>query len=161
MSFSLILIIALLFSFVYIVFLLGLMAWMASSAAKTYPPALSDVPAQTGIMETVREFADAYGYKELPEDANVDAAVFRKGRGWLTSLTDLHVSLKPDGSASIEVKEGVNFLFKILYFPINAGTFLGLPIRQRKVKTIQLLLDQLNATPIEFKKGKGVKLKKR
>lgn len=145
---------------IYIAVLLGLMAWMANNAAKKYPATVCTIPPQEGILEKVREFAQGFAYKERPEDAQDNDHVFRKGRGWLTSLTDLHLHLQDDGGATIEVKEGVNFLVKMLYFPINAGTFLGLPVRQRKVKHLNLLLQSLHAAPIEFGQGKRVKIKK-
>ena len=86
--------------------------------------------------------------------------VWRKGKGWLTSLTQLHFRLQADGNAELEVQEGANFLVKILFFPINAGTLLGLPVRQRKVKKLNQLLQALQAPPIEFPKGKRIKVKK-
>ena len=155
-----ILIAAVLFSLLYLAFLLGMMAWMANKAAKTSDPAISHIPTQDNILSTVQEFAQKNGYKERPELSSAQEKVWRKGMGLLTSLTQLHVRLQADGSAELEAQEGANFLVKILFFPITAGTFLGLPVRQRKVKKLNLLLSQLQAPLLEFPKGKRIKVKK-
>ena len=148
------------FSLLYVAFILGMMAWMANKAAKTSDPAITHIPAQDNILSTVQEFAQKNGYKERPELCLEQEKVWRKGRGWLTSLTQLHFRLQADGNAELEVQEGANFLIKILFFPINSGSLLGLPVRQRKVKKLNHLLHSFNAAPIEFPKGKRIKVKK-
>ena len=148
------------FSLLYVAFILGMMAWMANKAAKTTPKTIVAIPIQPHLLQTIAQFAEQNGYKERPELSLEQEKVWRKGRGWLTSLTQLHFRLQADGHAELEVQEGANFLVKILFFPINAGTLLGLPVRQRKVKKLNKLLQALNAAPIEFPKGKRIKVKK-
>ena len=81
--------------------------------------------------------------------------------GICLAVADLIIAgVQADGNAELEVQEGANFLVKILFFPINAGTLLGLPVRQRKVKKLNQLLQALQAPPIEFPKGKRIKVKK-
>ena len=133
---------------VYILCLLGAMAAMAKKAAQTAADAISHIPSQTQTLQAFHAFAKKNGYAIKPATSNHH--VFVKGRGWLTSLTELHLTLQADGSAILKVVEGVNFLFKIIYFPINAPTFLGKPIRIHKVKKINALLNDLNAPSIDF-----------
>ena len=152
--------ISLALSLLYLAFILGMMAWMANKAAKTTPKTIINIPIQPNLLQTIANFAQQNGYKERPELSLGNEKVWRKGRGWLTSLTQLHFRLQADGHTELEVQEGANFLVKILFFPINAGTLLGLPVRQRKVKKLNQLLQALNAAPIEFPKGKRIKVKK-
>ncbi|AUZ04354.2 hypothetical protein ADP71_05740 [Vitreoscilla sp. C1] len=137
------------------------MAWMAQNAAKSAPKCVVHIPSQDNILSTIQTFAQAYGYKHLSEHNGIQ--VFRKGKGWLTSLTELHLQPNTDGSANLEVLEAVNFLFKMIYFPINAPSFLGKAVRAHKIKRINLLLERLQAAPIQFArtqpKGK-IRLKK-
>ena len=152
--------ISLALSLLYLAFILGMMAWMANKAAKTIPKTIINIPIQANLLQTIANFAQQNGYKERPELSLGNEKVWRKGRGWLTSLTQLHFRLQADGNAELEVQEGANFLVKILFFPINSGSLLGLPVRQRKVKKLNQLLHSLNAAPIEFPKGKRIKVKK-
>ena len=152
--------ISLALSLLYLAFILSMMAWMANKAAKTTPKTIINIPIQPNLLQTIANFARQNGYKERHELSLVNEKVWRKGRGWLTSLTQLHFRLQADGNAELEVQEGANFLVKILFFPINSGSLLGLPVRQRKVKKLNQLLHSLNAAPIEFPKGKRIKVKK-
>ncbi len=152
--------ISLALSLLYLAFILSMMAWMANKAAKTTPKTIINIPIQPNLLQTIANFAQQNGYKERPELNLDNEKVWRKGRGWLTSLTQLHFRLQADGNAELEVQEGANFLIKILFFPINSGSLLGLPVRQRKVKKLNQLLHSLNAAPIEFPKGKRIKVKK-
>ena len=152
--------ISLALSLLYLAFILSMMAWMANKAAKTTPKTIINIPIQPNLLQTIANFAQQNGYKERPELSLGNEKVWRKGRGWLTSLTQLHFRLQADGNAELEVQEGANFLVKILFFPINSGSLLGLPVRQRKVKKLNQLLQSLNAVPIEFPKGKRIKVKK-
>lgn len=132
----------------YIGFLLGAMMRMAQNAAKVTPKCVVHIPSQANVLSTIQTFAEAYRYRYQFEQEGV--LVFRKGKGWLTSLTELRLQQNTDGSANLEVLEAVNFLFKMIYFPINAPTFLGKAVRAHKIKHINLLLERLQAAPIQF-----------
>ena len=109
------------FSLLYVAFILGMMAWMANKAAKTTPKTIVQLPIQPNLLQTIAQFAGQNGYKERPELSLENEKVWRKGKGWLTSLTQLHFRLQADGNAELEVQEGANFLSHILFFPIYPG----------------------------------------
>lgn len=46
-----IIVIAVAVAFAYIALLLGLMSWMATTAAKNTPPSISHIPAQADILQ--------------------------------------------------------------------------------------------------------------
>lgn len=146
-----------LFGLIYLLGLLGAMAAMAHRASSSTAKAISHIPAQTNLLNVIEQSAIEYAYRPVKDALSNQGLVLRKGKGWLTSLTELHIHLQDDGSAKIEVLEGVNFLFTKIYFPITAPTFLGLPIRKRKLKRINVLLKELNAQPIAFGKADSAK----
>ena len=154
---------AALFGLVYFLCLLGAMAAMAHHASANATKAISHIPAQSGLLNLIEQSARNLAYRPVSHKTTNQTLILRKGKGWLTSLTQLHIALQDDGSAQMEVLEGVNFLFTKIYFPITASTFLGLPIRKRKVKHINTLLQQFNAQPLVFDKthsNKKIRFKK-
>ncbi|MCP2040245.1 hypothetical protein L1281_000827 [Neisseria sp. HSC-16F19] len=134
---------------------LALLGWMAGKAQAQYPHARIQLPPDT-LAEKEAELARwgaEHGYRLQPSLVDKQP-VYRKGRGWLTSATEIR--LHPDGT--LDIDEVVNFLITTRRFALNAPVMIGQPVRARKLKAVNQLLAQWQLPPLRIG-GDKVKLK--
>ena len=136
-----------------------LLLWlMADKAQQQYPHASIMLPENQHAQAAadLAAWADANGYQA--QASLVDRQpCYRKGRGWLTSATEIR--LHPNGQ--VDIDEVVNFLVGSRRFALNAPVMLGQPVRRHKLKAVNQLLAQWQLPPLVIEAAKvGVKIKK-
>ncbi len=133
-----------------------LMWRMADKAQQTHPHARVEVP-ETVLAHAENDlvaWAQKYGYRWQP--SLVDKIMcYRKGRGWLTSATEI----RWHGNGQMDVDEVVNLIFTARRFALNAPSLLGQPIRIHKLKAVNKLLAQWQLPPLAIE-SKQWKVKK-
>lgn len=138
---------------------LALLAWVSGKAQSQYPHARIQLP-PGDLAEKEAElaaWAAQHGYRLQPSLVDKQP-VYRKGRGWLTSATEIR--LHPDGT--LDIDEVVNFLVTTRRFALNAPVMIGQPVRVRKLKAVNQLLAQWQLPPLSISGNTNkVKLKAR
>ena len=131
---------------------------MANDAQQQYPHASIMRPENQHAQAAadLAAWADANGYQA--QASLVDRQpCYRKGRGWLTSATEIR--LHPNGQ--VDIDEVVNFLVGSRRFALNAPVMLGQPVRRHKLKAVNQLLAQWQLPPLMIEAAKvAVKIKK-
>ena len=131
---------------------------MADKAQQQYPHASIMLPEslQAQAAADLAAWAATHGYQAQPSLVDQQPC-YRKGRGWLTSATEIR--LHPNGQ--LDIVEVVNFLVGSRRFALNAPAMLGQPVRRHKLKAVNQLLAQWQLPPLVIEAAKvGVKIKK-
>lgn len=138
---------------------MALMWMLANKAQQTHPHGrvyIADLHL-AHAADDLAAWAHQHGYQRLP--SLVDRQLcYRKGRGWLTSATEIRLYQQ----GVLDIDEVVNFLFTTRRFALNAPIMLGKPVRARKLKAVNQLLAQWHIEPLVFMQDQvTVKIKTR
>ena len=129
---------------------------MAGKAQQTHPHAQIEVP-EAALAHGENDLAAwprKHGYRWQPSLAD-KTMCYRKGRGWLTSATEIR--WYSDGK--MDVDEVVNLIFTTRRFALNAPSLLGQPVHLYKLKAVNSLLAQWQLPPLVIE-SKKLKVKK-
>lgn len=110
---------------------------MGKTAAKEYPVLTLDVPENAEQDFLFRAWCDANRFER---QAN---GVYRKGRGYLTSATEIRFE-----NNQMHIQEIVVFGFVQHRFALNAPIMLGKPIRLHKIKQLNKLIKHWSIEPV-------------
>ncbi len=119
---------------------------MSGSAKRDYPVTALAVPQQDNIDAKIAAWAAQNGY-QLQTDTGHGEIRYLKG-GWLTNITEL---VWCPATEQLLIYETMNFLVARRSFAIDAPTFLDQPMRLHRIKKINLLLQDLQMSPLEIK----------
>lgn len=137
---------------------LFLMWLLTQQACRQYPHLQLRLPESVlpQAAADLAAWADKHGYRARPSLVDRQPC-FRKGRGWLTSATE--VRLLDDGL--LQVDEVVNFLLFAKSYALNAPVVFGQPVRRMKLKAINDLLALWRLEPLTIAKDQvGVRIKR-
>ncbi|MDO5686222.1 MAG: hypothetical protein Q4G42_02345 [Neisseria sp.] len=127
---------------------LGALWVMSGNAVREYPQTVLSLPPQNDVDAKIAAWAAQNGYR-LQADQGDGEVHYHKGKGWLTSSTAL---IWQPITERLLIREEVNFLVTRRAFAIDAPILLGKPVRARKIKAINTLLQQLSVPPLQIKR---------
>lgn len=123
-------------------FISVMLLWLGvKSAALRYPVLVLQVPENAENDFLFRAWCEANQFVKQ------DNGIYRKGKGWLTSATEIGFK-----NNAMFIQECVHFLFFEVRFALNAPILIGRPIRQHKIKQLNKLLKHWDIEPVELGK---------
>lgn len=116
-----------------------LMMWLSAKKGEKYYPQLR-IAVPEGMEQHIlfQQWCQAKNYRQKE-------GKYVKGRGWLTSMTEISFE-----NNEMIVLEGVNFVFTIKYYALNAPLLVGKPVRSRKLKQLNQLMRAFNLPEIDW-----------